>query len=291
MAAFLVLFATLSLMITPRAGALTLSSPHNETFASVKDTINKSWYNNRSRSYSRKGSFYLQTGVNWTGFGMSDINFDGPGYDFTLEDVVGHDQPYKSSIQYNIHIGYFITEHYSISVGLDHMKYVMDVPQQLRIDGIIEPQVSSPAIQTGQFAGTYVSQPITVTPGLVTLEYTDGFNYVSTHLQRFDDIWVSENGNKSLSLETGLGGGVIVPRADVKLFTVGMNNKLNVAGWVASLKAGLMFNFTKHIYILGSFEAGHSNMSKIYTTGRNDTDKASQKLNFLQNSYLLGFRF
>lgn len=222
---------------------------------------------------------------------MSDINFKGPGYDFTFEDVVAHDQPYKNSIQYNIHAGYFISEHYSISLGLDHMKYVMDVPQELRIDGVIEPQVSTPSIQTGKFAGSYYSQPITVTPELVTLEYTDGFNYASMHLQRFDDIWVSENGNSSLSLESGIGGGVIVPRADVKLFGVGMNNKLNVAGWVASLKAGLMFNFTKHIYIVGSFEAGHSNMYKIYTTGRNDTDKAKQKLNFLQNSYLLGFRF
>jgi hypothetical protein len=291
MKAFIVLFAILSLLTTPRAGAVTLSSPHNKAFTSVRDTINRSWFNNKTRTYSRKGSFYLQTGMNWAGFGMSDINFVGPGYDFTLEDVLAHDQPYKSSIQYNIHAGYFITEHYSISVGFDHMKYVMDVPQQLRIDGVIEPQVSSPAIQTGQFAGTYDSQPITVTPELVTLEYTDGFNYVSTHLQRFDDIWVSDNGKKSLSIETGLGAGVIVPRADVKLFGVGMNNKLNVAGWVASLKAGLMLNFTKHIYFHGSFEAGHSSMYKIYTTGRNDTDKASQKLNFLQNSYLLGFRF
>lgn len=289
MKAFLVLFAILTLMNTPEAD----SAIRNSSNISIvrRDTINRSWFNNKTRAYSRKGSYYLQAGVNWTGFGMSDINFKGPGYDFTLEDVVAHDQPYKTSIQYNIHVGYFISEHYSISVGLDHMKYVIDVPQQTLLDGVIEPQVSSPAIPTGQFAGTYYSQPITITPDFVTLEYTDGFNYVSTHLQRFDDIWVSENGHRSLSLESGIGGGVIVPRADVRLFTVGMNNKLNVAGWAASLKAGLMFNVNRHVYLLGSLEAGYSNLHKIYTTGRDDMDKANQKLNFLQNSYLLGFRF
>jgi hypothetical protein len=291
MKAYLVLLAVTISIVAVRTDAAPLPDLNTHNVTSVRDTVSKSWFNNKARSYSRRGSFYLHTGVNWTGYGTSDINFDGPGYDFTLEDVVAHDQPYKTSLQYNIHAGYFIAENYSISFGLDHMKYVMDVPQQVRIDGVIEPQVSAPAIQTGQFAGTYSNQAITVTPDLVTLEYTDGFNYVSTHVQRYDDLWVSENGRRSLSLETGLGVGVIAPRADVRLFGVGMNNKLNISGWAASLKAGFMYNFSKHLYLLGSLEAGHSNMDKIYTTGRNETDKASQKLNFLQNSYLLGVRF
>ena len=253
-----------------------------------KDT---SWFNRNSRSYSQKGKFYVSVGFNWSSYGRSDINFDGPGYDFTLEDVSGHDQPYKPSLQYNIHVGYFISERYSVSLGYDHMKYVMKVPQEVAISGVIGSEISNPAIATGPYAGSYDHETISITPQFLTLEYTDGFNYVSGHVQRYDDIWVANNQRTSLALETGVGLGVIIPRADVKLFTVGMNNKLNVAGWAASAKAGLMFNLNKRLYFLASLEAGHANMDKIYTTGRNDHDKASQKLNFLQNLYLIGVRF
>lgn len=257
----------------------------------IQDTIGKSWFGNQRRSYTRKSSFYLQAGFNWSSFGKSDINFDGPGYDFTLEDLSGHDEPYKLSLQYNIHGGYYFRDNYSISMGFDHMKYVIDLPQEATISGQIGAQVSSPAIPSGQYEGSFDRQPILVTPDLVTLEYTDGFNYLTAHLNRYDDVWVSINRKTSLALETGIGAGMIIPRSDVKLFGLGKNNKFNIAGWAGSVKGGLMLNLNKKVFFTVSLEAGYANMYRIYTTGRNDVDKASQKLNFLQNSYFLGYRF
>ena len=167
----------------------------------------------------------------------------------------------------------------------------METPQQVQISGTIEPQVSSPAISTGPYAGEYNGQEITVTPEMLTLEYTDGFNVLNAHFQRYDDVWIADNRRTSLALETGVAAGIVIPRSDVKLFGVGMNNKFNVAGWTASVNAGLMFNFNKRFYFLANLEAGYANMDKIFTTGRNDVDKTSQKINFLQNTYFIGFRF
>ena len=285
----------LILVICFVAGACQASENDSHTNAlswnSPQDTISRNWFNNNIRTYSREGKFYVQLGLNWSYYGRSDINFDGPGYDFTLEDVEAKDQPYKSSLQYNIHAGYHITDNYSISIGFDHMKYVMKIPQQLIISGVIEPQVSNPAYSSGSYAGNYFSQSIAVTPEMLTLEYTDGFNYASVHVQRLDDVWLSDNSRTLLALETGVGAGLILPRSDVKLFGVGKNNRMNIAGWSASAKAGLMLNFNKRFYFLGSLEAGYANMDKIFTTGRNDFDKASQKLNYVQNTYLIGVRF
>ncbi len=251
----------------------------------------KSWFGGSRRSYSPKGKFYLQLGFTWAAYGKSDLKFTGPGYNFTLQDVSAADEPYVGSLQYNIHAGYYFKDNYSITLGYDHMKYVLNIPQKAKITGNIESEVSNPGIATGQFAGNYNGEVITITPEMLTLEYTDGFNYVSTHVQRFDDLWVSSKGNTSLSLETGLGGGLIIPRADVRFFRVGDNNKLNIAGWAASAKAGLMFNFSKRFYFLTNLEAGYSDLNKVYTTGRNDIDQASHQINFLQNSYLIGLRF
>lgn len=288
---FLLVVIGLSIMASQSRAERKLENTVTNCLKSNNDTIGKSWFNNNTRSYSRKGKFYLQTGLNWSGYGRSDINFDGPGYDFTLEDVRGSDEPYKLSLQYNIHAGYFIKDNYSISLGFDHMKYVMETPQQVHISGTIEPQVSSPAFPSGTYAGEYNDQEITVTPELLTLEYTDGINMLNAHFQRYDDVWIADNRRTSLALETGIAAGVVIPRSEVKLFGVGMNNTFNIAGWTASARVGLMFTFNKHFYFLANLEAGYANMDKIFTTGRNDIDKASQKINFLQNTYFIGFRF
>lgn len=255
------------------------------------DTVRKGWFKYNSSAYSQKGKFFIQAGFNWSYYSKSDISFVGPGYNFTLEEVVGKDQPYKTSLQYNVRTGYFFKDNYSVSLGYDHMKYVMKIPQTVLINGLIEPEVSSPAIPTAPYSGTYSNESITVSPQMLTLEYTDGFNYISAHVQRYQDIWTSGNGKTSCSVDIGVGAGLIIPRADVRLFGVGLNNKLNVAGWGASLEGGLMLNFSEKLYLLGSLEAGYTDMNKVHTTGRNNFDSASQKLNFLQNTYLLGFRF
>jgi hypothetical protein len=288
---FFLVVIGLSIMTNQSQAVGKLGNGVGISLQSSSDTVGKSWFNKNTRSYSRQGNFYLQAGFNWSAYGRSDINFDGPGYDFTLEDIRAHDEPYKLSIQYNIHAGYFIKDKYSISLGFDHMKYVMRTPQQVQISGIIESQVSNPAFSSGPYAGEYNDQEITVTPELLTLEYTDGLNVLNAHFQRYDDVWIANNRRTSLALETGVAAGIVIPRSEVSLFGVGMNNKFNIAGWTASAKAGLMFNFNKSFYFLANLEAGYANMDKIFTTGRNDIDKASQKINFLQTTYFFGLRF
>lgn len=254
------------------------------------------------RDYSRKGKFYVHWGYNFSWYAKSDISFKGKGYDFVLKDVVAKDRPTKLSLtyinpvkisipQFNFHGGYFFKDNYSVSIGWDHMKYVIDVPQEVRITGNIDALISEPEIATGTYAGTYNNDDFTIKPEFLTYEHTDGFNYASVEVERYDDAWVSQSKRRTLTLETGLGGGVLVPRTDVRFFKVGENNYWNLAGWGVSAKAGLKYYFSKLIYIQGNLKAGHTNLSNIRTTGRNDVDKASQKINYLENYWVLGFQF
>ena len=274
--------------------AMTFSEPdtHSDsTLVTGNSLISKPVFKTPSHKYSRSGKFVIETGLNWAWYSQSDIRFKGLGYDFTLKDVQADDVPFKGSLQYNFHLGYHINDKYSIFFGLDHMKYVLELPQEVKISGFINASVSSPAILTGKYEGVYKNEIITVSPDFLTLEYTDGFNYLKFGVQRQDDLWVSPKGKLVLTLATGLAGGIIAPRADVRLFTVGDNNKLNVAGWAASANAGLKLYFNKCLYLQGSLEGGYSNLYKVYTTGRNDFDKASHRLDFFQNYWLVGVEF
>jgi hypothetical protein len=254
------------------------------------------------RNYTREGNFFTYWGYNFSWYNKSDIHFKGPGYNFTLKDVLAYNRPSKLNLdylnpgvitvpQFNFHVGYFISDNYSVSIGWDHMKYVMEVPQTLKIDGYIDSQVSNPGIPTGKYAGVYDNQSLTVDEDMLTFEHTDGFNYASVEVQRHDDIYVSHSGKSNLTMETGLGAGLMVPRSDVRLFGVGQNNYWNIAGYGVSVKAGLKYYFTRRFYLQNSLKTGWTNLTKIRTTGRDEYDTASQHISYLENYTVLGYQF
>ena len=280
-----------------------LTAQENMSASSEQVQIGKSLFGNElKRNFSRKGDFYFHWGYNHSWYGKSDINFKGPGYEFTLKDVVARDRQSPLSWdylnpslitvpQYNIRFGYFIKDNYSVSIAWDHMKYVVDVPQTVAITGTIGNMISEPAVPTGSYAGSYTGQMINLTPDVLTFEHTDGFNYANIEVERYDDIWVAPSRRTSLTLETGLGGGMMVPRSDVRLFTQGRNNHWNVAGYGFSAKAGLKFYITKGLYLQNSTKIGATNLKTIHTTGNDKLDKASQKINYVENLTVLGYQF
>jgi len=141
------------------ANALFAQSDINQS--NTEGQIAKSIFNPKySRTESNKGKIFFHWGYNFSSYAKSDIHFTGPGYDFTIHDVKASDRPTKLSMtyinpakltipQFNFHFGYFIKDNYSISIGWDHMKYVVDIPQTVRISGYINEEISNPGIPTG----------------------------------------------------------------------------------------------------------------------------------------------
>lgn len=95
-----------------------------------------------------KGKIFISWGGNRGYFTNSDIRFKGEDYDFTLYGVKARDKPKGWHMDYinpsritipqtNLKIGYFLSDHYSISIGFDHMKYVMQQDRSVKYSGII----------------------------------------------------------------------------------------------------------------------------------------------------------
>lgn len=286
------------LMVT----TFTATFAQNAQKAELSNSPAKSIFNiKNTRDYSNKGRFFVTWGYNFDWYAKSDIHFTGPGYDFTLRDVVAKDRPTKLDLtyinpleitipQFNFHFGYFIKDNYTISLGWDHMKYVAQIPQTVKVDGNIGATISNPAIVVpAKYVGIYNNRDLLVEEDMLQYEHTDGFNYISSEVERYDDVWVAKNKKQSFNIETGLGAGFIIPRTDAHLFGVGANHFWNFAGYGVSAKVGGRFFFTHRFYLQGNLKAGWSNLIKIHTTGRNDLDNAKQKISFLENYYVLGY--
>lgn len=245
---------------------------------------------------SNKGKMFVYWGWNRASFSNSDITFKGDNYNFTLQDVKAKDRitpftfdyfhPTKITLpQTNVRIGYFLNDNYTISVGVDHMKYVMKSYQTVKINGEIN--AGTP------FDGVYNNEDILLTHDFLKFEHTDGLNYVNVELKRFDEIghFIGMNHDDfQLSITEGFGVGVLYPRTNATLFNQKRWDEFHISGWGASVGAGLNLTFFKHFFVQSDLKYGYIKMPSIRTT-ENKEDTASQSFTFFQKTIVFGARF
>lgn len=247
-----------------------------------------------------KGKFYIFWGGNRESFSNSDIRFKGANYDFTVDNVEAEDKPKGWHIDYinparmtipqtNLRIGYYISDHYNISIGLDHMKYVMTQNQTANVSGTIN---LDPSETGATFNGFYNNTPVDFTDEkFLTFEHTDGLNYINTELCRVDDvskyIGIKNTDVFQINLLEGAGGGILYPKTNAKLLGKERHDDFHVSGFGLSAKVGLNLTFFKYFFVEAELKGGYINMNDIRTTSES-SDKAQQDFFFFQRIIAFG---
>lgn len=259
-----------------------------------------------------KGKFFVMWGGNRESYSKSDVNFRGKDYNFTVDNMAAHDKPKGWHLDYinpakmtipqtNLRLGYFFSDHYSVTIGVDHMKYVMTQNQIANVTG----NINLPVDQAGSiYNGVYNNTPVDMSQGgaqeggseglgtaFLMYEHTDGLNYVNTEVSRFDDIskWFNlPNIDKvQINLTEGLGAGLLYPKTNTTLLGKERHDDFHVSGYGVSAKAGINVTFFKHFYVQGELKGGYINMQDIRTTTSSE-DKASQDFFFFQRIIAVG---
>ena len=249
--------------------------------------------NSVSKQYNLKGSFYFYWGWNRSLYGTSNIHFTGSNYDFTLDKVHAKDRqsvwdpniylnPGNATIpQYNFRMGYFIGKKYSLSLGIDHMKYVvvqgLTVPINGKIDG------------TGTlYDKIYTNQNILIQDNFLLFEHTDGLNYINADVRRSDMLLDF----KVVRMEylVGFGLGALYPKTNVTLLNNARNDAFYWSGYGLNALAGINITAYKYFFIQTEFKQGWIHMPSIRTTN-SPQDRASQAFFFSQFNYVFGARF
>mgnify|MGYP000002889404 CR=1 FL=1 len=247
---------------------------------------------------SNKGKVFLYWGWNRGFYSDSDITFKGNDYDFTLNKATASDKPTPFSFdkylnpanmtipQTNYRIGYFFKENYTISLGVDHMKYVLDQGQQASITGEIDP-VYAP------HDGVYNGELKEITDDFIQFEHTDGLNYICIEVNRFDNISPFlgiHSKNFQINVTEGLGAGALLPRTNATLLGNERHDEFHLAGFGVSAQVGLDFTFFKYFFIMSELKGGYINMGDIRTT-QSKSDTASQSFWYVEPTFVFGGRF
>lgn len=247
-----------------------------------------------------KGKFYIFWGGNRESFSDSDIRFYGDNYDFTIDNSAAQDKPKGWHIDYinparmtipqtNLRIGYFINDHYNISIGLDHMKYVMEQDQVKNVTGYINLDSSEDG---AAFNGSYNNTPVDFTDEkFLTFEHTDGLNYINSEFCRVDDVskllWIHNTDVFQVNLLEGAGGGILFPKTNAKLLGRERHDDFHVSGYGLSAKVGLNLTFFKYFFVEAELKGGYINMNDIRTTSQS-SDRAQQDFFFFQRIIAFG---
>ncbi|MEO7175365.1 MAG: hypothetical protein ABIV51_05880 [Saprospiraceae bacterium] len=244
---------------------------------------------------TQKGKFFIYWGWNRGFFTKSDMHFTGKDYDFTLEKVKARDRqsdfsantylnPKNLTIpQTNFRMGYFFKDHYALTFGFDHMKYVMVARQQVKIDGYIE-NSDTP------YDKVYEHENFQINPSFLQYEHTDGLNYVNFELLRRNELFhwnYKETPIVAMNYGESIGAGFLMPRTDATLLRRERHNKFHVSGYGLSTSLSLNLTFLNHIFIQSELKGGFIHMPDVKTTASLD-DKASQYFFFLQPNVSVG---
>jgi len=253
---------------------------------------------NNQYAPNSKGSFFIYWGWNRDAYSSSDIRFTGNNYDFTLQNVIAKDRqspfnfrtyfsPSKLTIpQYNFRIGYFLTDHYTLSIGADHMKYVL---QNYLGEELQEVEISGHIHNSGTtFDGNYDKDTISLSPDFLLFEHTDGLNYENVEFRRFDVLFGRKN--FSFCANEGIGLGLLVPRTNTTLLNNPRYDEFHLAGYGSSIILSLNMTFFNYFFIQTEWKGGFVHMPDIRTTMFKE-DRASQFFWFSQYNIVFGANF
>lgn len=244
-----------------------------------------------------KGTIFGYYGYNRSWYGNSTINFNGPGYSFSLKGSKAEDNPFSvdpgqqlnplraTTGQYNVRLGYHIKDHWAISVGYDKLKYVLRDSDQVLLSGQIEPGVD----MISNWSGNYTNTPTKLYHSKF-LYSNSGLNYVRVELSRADQ-WLAAGRYQQIIFSTiaGIGFGGLVSDNSF-LFAGKQEPKLrSFSGFALSGHVGVRLEFFKHLFIQSNFSGGYMNQTHIRTNSIELNSFAEQRFGYLQFDTNVGF--
>jgi hypothetical protein len=245
----------------------------------------------------KKGRMYIQWGWNRGFYTRSTLSMKGNDYNIKLNKLKAHDkfttpvnyhnylQPNRLTIpQTDFRFGYFIKDNLAVSLGFDHMKYVMDQNQWVNVDGVIERQ-SSP------YKGVYKHAQVKMTPDFLQFEHTNGLNYINIEAEKYFPVYRSASSRVIFQWYGGGGAGVLFPRTDTDFLDYENNDRFHVSGYGVSAKAGVHAVFLKALVWNIEAKGGYINMPDIVLHKKGIQGKGKQHFLFAELSMTIGATF
>lgn len=267
--------------------ALSFISP---VFSQRKKTKTKNSY--------AKGTLFGYWGYNRSFYTKSNIRFVGNGYDFEMKGAVAKDNPSTEFSKYvnfntitvpqfNGRLGYYFKDHWAISFGYDHMKYIFADNNHVNIYGNISPGVDT----VTNLSGNYDGQEFVTNRNTFHYENSNGLNYLRFELTRTDQWYATRSKWFAFSTNIGIGAGGLLSFNDFTFAGRKDMVTISMSGYGASAHLGARFEFFKHVFIQGNLSGGMMHQVKVKTRPNDPSAYARQFYGYGEMDVVIGFLF
>lgn len=243
-----------------------------------------------------KGTGFVYWGYNRSAYTRSTINFSGAGYDFSLKGVKATDRPSTKISEYlnpttitvpqfNFRAGYNFKNYWNISVGYDHLKYVMVHGPEYLLNGRINSGIDP------NWSGNFSNKPVVTNEADFHYENSNGLNYIRAELTKVRNITRNRRDNFTLSYLLGVSSGALLSFND---FTFGGKKDVatvSLSGIAVSGHAGMRFEFFKYVFLQTNVAAGLMRQINVRTRANEYSAIAKQNFGYLEGSVVLGALF
>jgi hypothetical protein len=268
----------------------------SQTYQSFFQNDISSGKRRKPKNSMAKGTAFFYWGYNRSAYTRSTIHFSGNGYDFSLKGVKAVDRPStnigeyldptKFTVpQFNFRVGYNIANYWNLSLGYDHLKYVMVHGQTYFLSGKINGGIDQ------NWSGSFFETPVTTNENDFHYENTNGMNFIRVGISNVRNIIRNSRDNFTLSYLLGASAGVILSIND---FTFGGRKDMetmSLSGVGISGNAGLRFEFMKHFFVQTNISSGFLKQNNVRTRPNEYNAIARQNIGYIEANLVLGALF
>ncbi|MEY2828619.1 MAG: hypothetical protein RIQ33_477 [Bacteroidota bacterium] len=238
--------------------------------------------------------FFLYWGYNRSFYSNSNVHLKGNNFDLTFYQLKAKDKPYPFNLknyidptsiwvpQYNYRVGYFINDKVSISIGLDHMKYVVDGTQTAVVSGST---VGANFSEQPKFDSVFSGKAMPLN-GFMYLDHTNGLNLISLDIDYRSTIFKRKK--IEINLKSGFGIAEMVTKSELHLMGYGVDNEFNLCGFGISSYQGIELVIGKHFFIRPQVRFGWIDLTGFLLNGRYDSGRGYQNFAFVDGMIVAG---
>lgn len=222
-------------------------------------------WSQRGFNTNDRNTFFGQFSYNRSVYSASDIHVESNNYKYTLEkvrlsddvDAIGLDKYFSgSSPQFNIKIGYYISDKWAITASYDKYNTFFVVPQKLQLSGTFAPSGNYP------YKGG-VQKEIQLNRNNFDLQQRSGVHFIALGIQRNDQIYRTRKGSFAIQLVYGIKIGGLITKVDYTFNNTKTQDISSFSGIGLGANFDLKFDFAQYIFLQIGVDGGLLNQNKI----------------------------
>ena len=250
----------------------------------------------KSKTPYARGTMFGHWGYNRAFYTKSTIQFEGSGFDFEAKGLKAQDSPgtfnadYFNPLtitkqQYNARLGYYVRNYWAVSIGIDHLKYVMNDGNVTSLTGNVGNDMPPGDFPTGNVLDTL----IVTDKSIFHYANSVGLNNISIEVTRSDPLWASAEEKITASTHYGLRLGGLVSFNNFRYGGIDDERVASFSGYAVSANFGLRLEFLKHLYLQANVNTGFMHQVAVRTRINDPGAFARHAYGFAQLDLVFGF--